>query len=68
MKYNETNAKLISKINKTLSHTLQTFRRITNKCDLQNKTLYKVLTDKLYSKMESAELITKKDLIELMSL
>lgn len=62
---NKTNAKLILKINNTLSHTLQTFNRITNKCDLQNKTLYKVLADKLYNNMRYANLITEDELEKL---
>ena len=64
---NESNAKLISKINNTLSHTLQTFNRITNRCDLQNETLYKVLADKLYNNMRYANLITKEELEKLIN-
>ena len=63
----ESNAKLISKINNTLSHTLQTFNRITNRCDLQNETLYKVLADKLYNNMRYANLITKEELEKLIN-
>ena len=63
----ESNAKLISKINNTLSHTLQTFNRITNRCDLQNETLYKVLADKLYNNLRYANLITKEELEKLIN-
>lgn len=63
----EANAKLISKINNTLSHTLQTFNSITNRCDLQNKTLYKVLADKLYNNMKYANLITEEELKKLVN-
>ena len=63
----ESNANLMSKINNTLSHTLQTFNNITNRCDLKSETLHKVLSDKLYNNMKYANLITEEELEKLVN-